>query len=475
MDLLLALLAVLLALLPSSSVAWVVGCANKPAPSTLERVAAPALAIVSTFLHSNCSRLAANFDSDILQIATWPTFANITAAGSVTVHLTGYALGVPMCATDPLNRLYWYNRVAGLTGHTIEMETAYTRDVTMRWDPDFQPTSMVPEDYLSFLVHGAGLTFSVSGSQPRALQTFTGRYGHFDTFESFELHQPIDRPTPFEAALELTGCDSDYKTPPRPSLHYIVPPKGLTIVSDVDDILRQAYVWDFTKALQYLFLIPFRPWSNMNTTFHQWADRVPSAHFHYVTDAPETSYRKYVVGLDHFYPRGSHAFRPIDFSSLSKAMSPRYWNVRRLIETFPERRFVLIGDTATSSTLSAYGRLAKEFPTQVQCIIMRNVDATEPANWILPNLKSLPADKLLLFNRTSELRGFTRVLPDIAAGKMTGCGGMETGLPSGKVYGWEAGIVSAYKGFRVYVACQLLSEQRPSWVYCRLDRRSLKV
>ncbi|KAK5126440.1 hypothetical protein LTR85_010676 [Meristemomyces frigidus] len=467
MALLLAFLTLLLRLV---SAAYEITCANTSAPSTLDVVSRPLVSVVQFFIHDNCS-LSDKFDDNVLWVATWPTYANVTSENSVTVHLTGYAFGAPTCANDPLSKLYYYSRLLGWTGHEINDTIEDIRYNVMQWNPDFQPTMpFFPADYLSWSIHGAGLTFSTSDSQPRALQTSTGRFGHFQAFENVEVHQQYDRPTLFRSHLKLTGCDSVYETPARTSQHYIVPPKGLTIVSDVDDILRIAEVWNFTAALSRLLVEPFRPRGNMNHVFNHWADEMPKTHFHYVSDAPETTYEYYVRGLGHHYPPGSYDFRPIDFGSWTKVVSPRYWNVRRLIESFPERRYVLIGDTATTSTLTAYGRLEKEYPDQVQCIIMRNVDATEPGNWILPNLKVLPADKLLLFNVSSELNGMTGVLADIEAGKVTGCGGMETGLPGGKIYGLESGILSAWKGFRQYVGCSLHGHRRPNWVHCRPDR-----
>ncbi|KAK5001626.1 hypothetical protein LTR28_012442 [Elasticomyces elasticus] len=79
---------------------------------------------------------------------------------------------------------------------------------------------------------------------------------------------------------------------------YVVPPQGLTIFSDVDDILREAEVWSIPKqALLNVFARPFKPWMNMPQIYAHWAIEIPSVHFHYASETPITHGWFYERGL----------------------------------------------------------------------------------------------------------------------------------------------------------------------------------
>ncbi|KAK5133057.1 hypothetical protein LTR08_008262 [Meristemomyces frigidus] len=455
------LLLLLLLLVRTISAALVVQCGNVLDPGTLSTVLRPAIHVAQSFLHGNCSHNQA-LDDNVLRIATWPTYANISSEMTVTLHLIGYGYGLPLCASDPAQRAEWYNRLARLTGYEIVMN----RPVPF----------LVPRDYLGFSVAGAGLTLSPPEgrllSQPQAS---TAAYGHFRSWETLQLAVPA-APGLLSSNLSLAGCPAPYLARTQTSRHRIIAAKGLTVVSDVDDTLRQSEIWDFRRGLQRTFLYPFTPWASMPKAFAQWHARIPDTHFHYTSDVPETSHEYYVNGLTQWYPPGTYDFRAIDVSTYAELMNSRYWNVRRLMETFPQRRFILLGDTSTATNMEAYGRLAKEYPDQVQCIILRNVDATVPANWGRPNLSLLPADKLILFNVSTELyrKRMLNVLEDIASGELSGCGGLQTGTAGMDVGGWWSGIQSyATAAWRLNM-CWMLCEGRPDKQRCAFDRTERK-
>jgi phosphatidate phosphatase APP1 len=115
------------------------------------------------------------------------------------------------------------------------------------------------------------------------------------------------------------------------------------------------------------------------------------------------------------------------YDSIHETMSPRYNNLHRLMESFPRRKFVFVGDTTPGSTLKTYIGLAKEYPDQVQCIIVRDVSATEPANWITPNLKDLRKlkGKYIIFDTPQDLDNTTSLMTRLQSGEHAGCGGVD--------------------------------------------------
>jgi hypothetical protein len=77
------------------------------------------------------------------------------------------------------------------------------------------------------------------------------------------------------------------------------------------------------------------------------------------------------------YPGGSFDTRPLNFSDVSATLSIRKFLLQKVLETFPERKFILVADTSNSDVMRDYPKLATEFPGQVQCILLRNTSGTD--------------------------------------------------------------------------------------------------
>ena len=104
---------------------------------------------------------------------------------------------------------------------------------------------------------------------------------------------------------------------------YLVPPRGLSIVSDVDDVLRVAEVWNWKQAIMDLFARPYEPWLNMDEVYRNWSTDIPrggggywtnnewaetrsevashdvtNVHFHYITNSPDFNAGYYIRGTE---------------------------------------------------------------------------------------------------------------------------------------------------------------------------------
>lgn len=82
------------------------------------------------------------------------------------------------------------------------------------------------------------------------------------------------------------------------------------------------------------------------------------------------------------YPLGSFDTRPLNFSDVSATLHIRRFLLDKIFQTFPQRRFVLMGDVSNSDVMSAYPDLVRDYPGQVQCIFLRNISATDDSFWI---------------------------------------------------------------------------------------------
>lgn len=87
------------------------------------------------------------------------------------------------------------------------------------------------------------------------------------------------------------------------------------------------------------------------------------------------------------YPLGSFDTRPLNFSDVSATLSIRKFLLTKIFETFPQRKFILVGDTSNSDIMSDYPELATTFPGQVQCIFLRNTSSTDSSDLFPYNTK----------------------------------------------------------------------------------------
>lgn len=75
---------------------------------------------------------------------------------------------------------------------------------------------------------------------------------------------------------------------------YLVPPEGVTVVSDIDDILRVTKIYQPKEGILNTFARPFRPWMNMAQVYANWSSSMSDMHLHYLTTTPEQITRNYM-------------------------------------------------------------------------------------------------------------------------------------------------------------------------------------
>lgn len=167
------------------------------------------------------------------------------------------------------------------------------------------------------------------------------------------------------------------------ALVQLVPPTGVTVVSDVDDTIKVTEVFrGKRRVLERTFLEPFEEVPGMAARYRAWRD--DGAVFHYVSAAPWHLYPELSHFLDRaHFPTGTlhlRTFRVKDERRWNLLASPRRHKLREistLLARYPRRRFVLVGDTGESDP-EIYGELARSHPKQIAAIALRDVGA---ATW----------------------------------------------------------------------------------------------
>ena len=171
----------------------------------------------------------------------------------------------------------------------------------------------------------------------------------------------------------------------------LIPPKGLSIISDIDDTIKDSHVLNKQELIKNTLLRPAKPVNNMN----QWyqclentykkknTNNNSATYFHYISASPWQLYPMLNEFLEQYqFPEGSlylRKFRIKDssfFYFLKPSMKYKILTITKLMKQFPERDFILIGDSSEHDP-EVYAHVLKEFKAQVKKIYIRKVPESD--------------------------------------------------------------------------------------------------
>lgn len=158
----------------------------------------------------------------------------------------------------------------------------------------------------------------------------------------------------------------------------IIPPRGISVISDIDDTLKVSQVAHRQQLLQNTFLEPFSAVPGMASLYKSWEEK--GAAFHYVSSSPWQLFEPLNELLKETgFPVGSYHLRSYRFGDpsvfkvfISKKRN-KYNIIKSIFRMFPQRRFVLVGDSGEKDA-EIYGKVARKFPKQVERILIRRVE-----------------------------------------------------------------------------------------------------
>lgn len=193
---------------------------------------------------------------------------------------------------------------------------------------------------------------------------------------------------------------------------HVVAPRGLSIVSDIDDTIKATDVGSRHAMLTNTFLRPFTAISGMAELYRDW--RAAGADFHYVSSSPWQLFQPLAELCELCeFPAGSMHLR---YFRIRDEMYQRWRPGRRkgkaaiiagLMKKLPERRFVLVGDSGERDP-EIYWFLARKFPKQVAAILIRQVDDKPLNDRRRKRLSSLQSDLVVhIYRDADELRRLT--------------------------------------------------------------------
>ena len=198
----------------------------------------------------------------------------------------------------------------------------------------------------------------------------------------------------------------------------LVPPQGISIVSDVDDTIKISDVANRKELLQNTFTRQFRAVDGMTQLYQDWAEQGCS--FHYVSASPWPLYEPLDQWLNSDgFPAGSVHLRYVKLRELRNdreghgSFRAKRAAIEQILRSFPGRRFVLVGD-AGERDAELYAQVARSFGDQVAHICIRQVKGRHNPHGLSPQaIKELDPhheDRWTLFHHVTEL---SEVLPRV--------------------------------------------------------------
>ena len=157
----------------------------------------------------------------------------------------------------------------------------------------------------------------------------------------------------------------------------LLPHRGLSIVSDIDDTVKDSDVSDRRELLNNTFIRDFRCVDGMPETFRQWAKT--GAEFHYVSSSPWQLFGP-LVGLQENFdlPIGTmhlrnFSFRDQLFKKLKMRRQGKGMAIQRLLKCYPQRDFVLVGDSGEKDP-EIYLKICKRNPGRIKGLFIRDLE-----------------------------------------------------------------------------------------------------
>ena len=189
-----------------------------------------------------------------------------------------------------------------------------------------------------------------------------------------------------------------------PGSVHLVPPSGISIVSDIDDTVKITNYLDKKEFYKNTFLREFNEVPGMVDKFNLCKSQYENCCFHYVSASPYQLYEE----LDNFFQRAG--FPPASFhlkqirvkdkTVLQLLADPLCYKLRQiepLLKTFPDRKFIFIGDSGEKDP-EVYTKIFQKYPNQVDQIWIRNVN-----NSTADRMSGIHPDRWKFFSEGTDL------------------------------------------------------------------------
>ncbi len=177
--------------------------------------------------------------------------------------------------------------------------------------------------------------------------------------------------------LRYSVALDDSQVEPVESVIYLYPQNGLSVVSDIDDTIKDSSVGDRRELLANTFLREFRSVDGMANVYQKWSEL--GAEFHYVSSSPWQLFRSLLdLQTEHAFPAGTLHLRNFRLrDQLLKKVAIRRQGkataIKSLLKNLPQRDFVLVGDSGEKDP-KIYHKICRKFPQRVKGVFIRQLE-----------------------------------------------------------------------------------------------------
>lgn len=153
-------------------------------------------------------------------------------------------------------------------------------------------------------------------------------------------------------------------------------PQGVSVILDIDDTVKDSNVMNKKALLINTFLNEYKAVAGIETIMTRLREKADA--FHYVSSSP---IQLYPVLQEFFtrenFPRGSFHLRETtdahDFISTQKKLrAHKRQAIERLFAAYPQRKFILVGDTGESDP-EIYAEFKRKYPERVLEAIFHDI------------------------------------------------------------------------------------------------------
>lgn len=191
----------------------------------------------------------------------------------------------------------------------------------------------------------------------------------------------------------------------------LIEPRGVSIISDIDDTVKVSEVLDRSRLISRTFLEEFVAVEGIAEAYRKIATE-ENAVFHFVSSSPWHLYRPLMQFLEqHSFPQAelhlkAFRFRDSSLRDLFKSgLETKPPVIRSILKRYPHRTFILIGDSGEEDP-EAYAQIVREFPKQIRRVLIRSVrEFPNDYERMQKIFAGLDRDKWHLFRNGHDLAG----------------------------------------------------------------------
>ena len=217
------------------------------------------------------------------------------------------------------------------------------------------------------------------GDHSYRLKKRTKRNGRFEETLTIpdsqvkEFIKEVDGNRLLEFSVSIDGSDE----PPVSAIAYLYQSDKVSVVSDIDDTIKDSAVGDRRELLANTFLRKFRSIDGMAEVYRQWSKQ--GAGFHYVSSSPWQLFQS-LQGLhtDLGFPLGTVHLRNFRLRDqlLKRVIVRRHGKmvaIAKLLKNMPGREMVLVGDSGEKDP-KIYRKICRKFPGRIRAVFIRDLE-----------------------------------------------------------------------------------------------------